>query len=344
VERPIALAPNPCAHEWRWFLVAHAAPAHDLQPLCDSIIEGRDGDDGGIGLHSDDRQQRQFRRCGEHQRNDSEFRAAVQTGFSGAITANFFSGNGGGLIHLNASQLSSGVIPLAQLPAAVVTNNQSNVTLNGTFSGQGSGLTNLNPANLSAGTAGINISGNAATAATAANLIVGGNIDIGIDGAPGDNSIIRIGTQGFQTNTFMAGIYGATAASGVGVYVNSSGQLGTLTSSRKYKQDLRSMGDASGALLALQPVTFRYQPDLDPAGLLQFGLVAEDVEKVNPDLVAHDDQGRPYTVRHQAVAAMLLNEFLKEHRKVEAQTAKIDELTQRLDRLEKIISQAADQR
>ena len=90
------------------------------------------------------------------------------------------------------------------------------------------------------------------------------------------------------------------------------------------------MDEASDTLLALRPVTFRYKAEIDPGGVPQFGLVAEEVEKVNPDLVAHDNEGRPYTVRYEAVNAMLLNEFLKEHRKVEAQTAKIDELTQRL--------------
>ena len=81
------------------------------------------------------------------------------------------------------------------------------------------------------------------------------------------------------------------------------------------------MDQASEAILALQPVTFRYKKDLDPAGIPQFGLVAEQVEKVNPDLVARDDQGKPYTVRYEAVNAMLLNEFLKEHRKVEEESA-----------------------
>ncbi len=86
------------------------------------------------------------------------------------------------------------------------------------------------------------------------------------------------------------------------------------------------MDKASEAILALQPVTFRYKHDLDPEAIPQFGLVAEDVEKVNPDLVARDDQGKPYTVRYEAINAMLLNEFLKEHRKVEEQAATIAQL------------------
>ena len=83
------------------------------------------------------------------------------------------------------------------------------------------------------------------------------------------------------------------------------------------------MDKASEAILALKPVTFRYKHELDPDGIPQFGLVAEEVEKVNPDLVARDEQGKPYTVRYEAVNAMLLNEFLKEHRKVQEQEATI---------------------
>jgi hypothetical protein len=163
-----------------------------------------------------------------------------------------------------------------------------------------------------------------------------GNICIGSLGNADDTNTMRIGSS--QTQTFLSGIYGTTAASGVAVYINPSGQLGTLTSSRQYKQDIRDMNDASAALLALQPVTFRYKPDIDPQSIPQFGLVAEDVEKVNPDLVAHDNQGRPYTVRYEAVNAMLLNEFLKEHKKIEAQNTEIQDLKARLEKLEQFLN------
>jgi hypothetical protein len=93
------------------------------------------------------------------------------------------------------------------------------------------------------------------------------------------------------------------------------------------------MDKKSEAILALKPVTFRYKHDLDPEGIPQFGLVAEDVEKVNPDLVARDEQGKPYTVRYEAVNAMLLNEFLKEHRKVEQMQKQIDALTAGLQKV-----------
>jgi uncharacterized coiled-coil protein SlyX len=115
-------------------------------------------------------------------------------------------------------------------------------------------------------------------------------------------------------------------AGGVGVIVGNNGRLGTVVSSARLKDEIKPMDKASEAILALKPVTFRYKQELDPDGIPQFGLVAEDVEKVNPDLVAHDEQGKAYTVRYEAVNAMLLNEFLKEHRKVEEQDGKQKEL------------------
>jgi hypothetical protein len=143
------------------------------------------------------------------------------------------------------------------------------------------------------------------------------NIDIGNIGVAGEFKTIRIGKQGRQTDTFIAGISGATVPTGVAVMVEANGHLGTITSSARFKEAIKPMNEASTAILALQPVSFRYKHDLDPAGSPQFGLVAEEVAKVNPDLVVRDDEGKPYTVRYDAVNAMLLNEFLKEHRKVE---------------------------
>jgi hypothetical protein len=158
------------------------------------------------------------------------------------------------------------------------------------------------------------------------------NIEIFDAGQNSDNNTIRIGSYYVQTSTFIAGIYGATASGGVPVYVNSSGRLGTLTSSAKYKQDIKNMDDASDVLLALRPVTFKYKPAIDPGGTPQFGLVAEEVDKVDPELVVRDPQHGIYTVRYEAVNAMLLNEFLKEHRKVE-------ELESRLEKLEQAVKE-----
>ena len=98
--------------------------------------------------------------------------------------------------------------------------------------------------------------------------------------------------------------------------IDASGHLGTVVSSERFKDAIKPMDKTSEAILSLQPITFRYKKNLDPAGIPQFGLVAEQVEKVNPDLVARDEQGKAYTVRYEAVNAMLLNEFLKEHRTV----------------------------
>lgn len=170
------------------------------------------------------------------------------------------------------------------------------------------------------------------------------NIDIGNLGVAPDAGIIRLGTQGIQTKTFVAGISGATAASGVAVYVNSSGQLGTLTSSKKFKQNIQSMADASDVLLALRPVTFKYKPEFDPQGIPQFGLVAEEVDKLDPDLVARDDKNQIYTVRYEAVNAMLLNEFLKQHQKVEEQNSEIQNLEKQLNELQAAVKSLAEKK
>jgi hypothetical protein len=140
------------------------------------------------------------------------------------------------------------------------------------------------------------------------------NIDIGNVGVAGESNSIRIGRGGTHTATFIAAISGATVPQGVGVIVDTDGHLGTIVSSERFKDSIKPMDKTSEAILGLQPVTFRYKKDLDPDGIPQFGLVAEEVEKVNRDLVARDEQGKPYTVRYDAVNAMLLNEFLKEHK------------------------------
>jgi hypothetical protein len=160
------------------------------------------------------------------------------------------------------------------------------------------------------------------------NLTTGdNNIDIGNVGVAGEANTIRIGTQGTQTATFIAGINGtAIGGGGSTVRVDANGQLGTAPSSARFKQNIHPMDKASEAIHALKPVTFHYKKELDPEGIPQFGLVAEEVAKVNPALVARDDKGKVYTVRYEAVNAMLLNEFLKEHRKVEAQQATITQL------------------
>ena len=151
------------------------------------------------------------------------------------------------------------------------------------------------------------------------------NIDVGNAGVAGESDIIRIGTAGTQTATFIAGITG-TPITGVAVGVSADGQLGVRSSSVRFKEAIKPMDKQSEAILALQPVAFRYKKELDPKGTPQFGLVAEEVEKVNPTLVTRDAEGKPFTVRYEEINAMLLNEFLKEHRIVGEQAGKQQEL------------------
>jgi Chaperone of endosialidase len=127
----------------------------------------------------------------------------------------------------------------------------------------------------------------------------------------------NIGGENVDNTCYIGNIFGVTSAGAAAVYVNSLGKLGTVVSSRRFKERIKPMDKASEAILALKPVTFHYKKDIDPQSVPQFGLVAEDVEKVNPDLVVRDGEGKVNTVRYEAVNAMLLNEFLKEHRKVE---------------------------
>jgi hypothetical protein len=133
------------------------------------------------------------------------------------------------------------------------------------------------------------------------------------------SNVICIGAGVFGGNVsnkcYIGSIYGQNQGFGaVPVYVNSSHGLGTVSSSRRFKEDIKSMDQASKVLFSLKPVTFHYKKEIDPSRTSQFGLVAEDVEKVNPDLVVCDKDGKPYTVRYDQVNAMLLNEFLKEHK------------------------------
>jgi hypothetical protein len=148
------------------------------------------------------------------------------------------------------------------------------------------------------------------------------NIDIGNLGVANEGHTIRIGSE-FQTRTFIAAIRGVTTgnADAVNVVIDSNGQLGTMSSSRRYKNEIKPMDNASEAIHALKPVTFHYKSDA--SGTPQFGLIAEEVADVNPNLVVRDENGEIYTVRYEQINAMLLNEFLKEHRIVQEQGATI---------------------
>src|SRR5881394_800978 len=156
------------------------------------------------------------------------------------------------------------------------------------------------------------------------NLTTGSqNIDIGNSGVAAEANTMRIGRAANQTRAFVAGIRGVTTANAnaVPVVIDSAGQLGTVSSSRRFKSQIKPMDQTSEAILALKPVTFHYKSD--SKGTPQFGLIAEEVAQANPDLVVRDDDGQIYSVRYDAVNAMLLNEFLKEHRKVQEQEESI---------------------
>jgi endosialidase-like protein len=180
------------------------------------------------------------------------------------------------------------------------------------------------------------------------NLTTGNNnIDIGNVGVAGESNTILIGGDvgagyGSQTATYIAGINGTTMPGGTGVVVDARGRLGIKPSSERFKDEIKPMDKASEAILALKPVTFRYKKELDADGIPQFGLVAEDVEKVNPDLVVRDAQGKVYTVRYEAVNAMLLNEFFKEHRTVQEQQKEIDALRTELKDQRALIQKVND--
>ncbi len=155
------------------------------------------------------------------------------------------------------------------------------------------------------------------------------------------NNVICIGTAGdnVDESCFIGNIFGATSPNGVGVFVDSFGRLGTMTSSARYKDEIKPMGKVSEDLFAITPVSFRYKKEIDPAGTSQLGLVAEDVEKVNPDLVVRDKEEKPYSVRYDQINAMLLNEFLKEHRKIEQQKMAITQLKSVVAKQEAIATQ-----
>ncbi len=152
------------------------------------------------------------------------------------------------------------------------------------------------------------------------------NIIIGHDGVGVESGAIRLGTNGTQKATYIAGIVHTGVANGVAVGISPSGQLGVRPGAARFQENTQPMARASEALFSLRPVTFRYKKELDAAGIRQFGLVADEVARVAPDLVARDEQGQPFTVRPEAVNAMLLNEFLKEHQKVQSLEATVQQL------------------
>ena len=188
--------------------------------------------------------------------------------------------------------------------------------------------------------------GNIAVGSAAGHDLTTGNQNIVI-GNPntvaGESNTIRIGGSLSQTRAFIAGIRGVATGNNdaVNVVIDSDGQLGTVSSSRRFKKEIKPMDTASEAILALNPVTFHYKSD--KTNRSEFGLVAEEVAEINPDLVVRDENGEIYTVRYEAVNAMLLNEFLKEHRKNQEQQATIIQLKSTDAKQEATIAQQQEQ-
>jgi hypothetical protein len=164
------------------------------------------------------------------------------------------------------------------------------------------------------------------------NTALGG--EAGLNVTTADN-VICIGTDGenVSNSCYIGQIFNATSPAGTAVFINAFGKLGTATSSQRFKEEIKAMDQASEALFALKPVAFRYKKEIDPQRISQFGLVAEDVERVNPDLVVRDKEGKPYSVRYDQVNAMLLNEFLKEHREVQELKKQVAALTAGLQKV-----------
>jgi hypothetical protein len=206
----------------------------------------------------------------------------------------------------------------------------------------GGGNTAIGEGALSSNTTG---NSNIALGPGAGHSLTTGNQNIVIgnpNAAAGESNTMRIGGS-LQTRAFIAGIRGVATgnADAIAVLIDSDGQLGTLSSSRRFKKEIKPMDNASEAILGLKPVTFQYKSD--GTATPQFGLIAEEVAEANPDLVVRDKMGEIYTVRYEAVNAMLLNEFLKEHRKVEKLEAALEALSERLRDQDAKIQRVSDQ-
>jgi hypothetical protein len=196
-----------------------------------------------------------------------------------------------------------------------------------------------------------NITGNSNTA-VGANTFINqtsgdGNVALGSSAGSGvvtASNVIAIGHPGADVSatTWIGNVFGVTTVSGttLPVIVSNTGQLGTVASSERFKKDISTMEKASEAILSFRPVTFHYKTDTQDTP--QFGLIAEEVAKVNPALVLPDKEGKPYTVRYDAVNAMLLNEFLKEHRTVQEQRKEIDALRAELKEQRALIQKVSD--
>jgi hypothetical protein len=219
----------------------------------------------------------------------------------------------------------------------------------GALGGNSTGTYNIG-IGVSAGTSGVGGTSpgtgtnNIAIGLQAANNVNGGNsnnIHISSQGSSGDNGTIRIGTPSLQTSFYVAGVRGIATGqnNAIPVVIDSNGQLGTVSSSRRFKEDIHDMGAASSDLMRLRPVIFRYQKPFDDGSKpFQYGLIAEEVAEVYPDLVARSADGQIETVKYQMLDSMLLNELQKQNTTITAQKEQIRSLEERLAKVEAALS------
>jgi hypothetical protein len=265
--------------------------------------------------------------------------------------------SGSGALQANTTGNDNTAIGFAALPFNTASDNtaigsaamdQNTTGANNTASG--SGALNLNTIGSNNTASGVSALKNNTTGSN--NIAIGinaaanvsssdsNNIHIGNVGLAADNGTIRIGTPVTQTSFFAAGVRGVTTGNNdaIPVMIDSAGQLGTVSSSRRFKEDIADMGTASSGLMRLRPVTFRYQkPFADGSKPTQYGLIAEEVAEVYPDLVARSADGQIETVKYQVLDSLLLNELQKEHRQVQEQAETIRLLETRLAALEKAL-------
>jgi len=233
----------------------------------------------------------------------------------------------------NETGSSNVAIGTTTLLSARTASNNTGVGYSALFSATGGNNTavgyNAGP-NITTGTGNILIGPNAGSAINSGS----NNILIGSNGSVNESNTIRIGDAANQNNTVIVGIAGQTSVGGVPVLVNGGGRLGTTTSSRRFKRDIRDMAGESDAIMKLRPVVFRYREEIDPTNLTQYGLIAEEVADVYPDLVANGTDGKPEAIRYQEMNALLLNELQKQRRAADAQQCEIERQKDVIDRLQ----------
>jgi hypothetical protein len=252
----------------------------------------------------------------------------------GLTTASFNTAVGAGTLVLNNADNNTAIGTATLLLNTTGAENTATGTTALFSNTEGEGNTAVGFAALFGNTTGLQ---NTAIGLAALQNSTTGNGNIALGTFSGGNvttssNVICIGASGenVDNSCYISNIFGQPSPGGAAVSINAIGKLGTTASSGRFKEEIKPMDEASEVLYALKPVTFRYKKKVDPAGTRQLGLVAEDVEKVNPDLIVRDKDGKPYSVRYDQVNAMLLNEFLKEHRTVQAQQEEIDALKQEL--------------